>query len=54
LPARKASSPLLANPVILFPVLLVATMVAYSLLKRLLKLAAILVVAGALYVLLVE
>ena len=44
----------LGNPVILFPVLLIAAFVVYSLLKRLLKLAAILLIAGGLYLLLVD
>lgn len=45
---------LLATPVVLVPVLILAAMIVVSLLKRLLKIAAVLVVAGALYVLLVE
>ena len=45
---------LLANPLFLSPVLLLAAIVLYALLKKLLKIAAILVIAGALYLLLVE
>jgi hypothetical protein len=45
---------LLASPLILVPVLLLAAMVVFAILKKLLKLAAILAIAGALYVLLVE
>ena len=45
---------LLANPIFLIPVLLIAAMMVYAVLKKLLKMAAILVIAGALYVLMVE
>ena len=45
---------LLANPLFLIPVLLLAAMMVYAILKKLLKMAAIVVIAGALYVLLVE
>ncbi len=45
---------LLANPIFLIPVLLLAAMMVYGLLKKLLKMVAIVVIAGALYVLLVE
>lgn len=45
---------LLANPLILVPVLLIAAMIVVAVLKRLLKMALVLVVAGVLYVLLVE
>ena len=45
---------LMANPIFLIPVLLLAAMMVYALLKKLLKMAAIVVIAGALYVLLVE
>jgi len=45
---------LLATPVLLVPVLLVAAMLVYALLKKLLKLAAILAIAGGLYVALVR
>ena len=45
---------LLATPILLIPILLMAAMVVFALLKRLLKIAAIIVIAGALYVALVE
>lgn len=45
---------LLANPVFLVPLLLVAAMIVFALLKRLLKVAAVLAIAGALYVFLAE
>ena len=45
---------LLANPVFLAPLLLIAAMMVFALLKRLLKMAAIVAIAGVLYVLLVE
>jgi hypothetical protein len=45
---------LLANPLFLIPVLLLAAMMLYALLKRLLKMAAIVAIAGALYLILVE
>lgn len=45
---------LLANPIFLIPILLLAAMMVYALLKKLLKVAAIVVIAGALYVALVE
>jgi hypothetical protein len=45
---------LLANPLLLAPILGLAAMVAYAILKRLLKLAMILVIAGVLYMLLLE
>ena len=45
---------LLAHPVLLVPILLVAAMMVYALLKKLLKVAAILAIAGALYVVLVR
>lgn len=45
---------LLANPVFLAPLLLVAAVFVYAVLKKLLKLAAILAIAGGLYVLLVR
>ena len=44
----------LANPALLIPVLLLAAVVVFAILKKLLKLAAILVIAGVLYALLVE
>ncbi len=45
---------LLANPLFLIPLLLLAAVMLYALLKKLLKMAAIVVIAGALYVVLVE
>lgn len=45
---------LLANPIFLIPILLLVAMMAYALLKKLLKMAAIVAIAGGLYVLLVE
>ena len=45
---------LLANPILLIPILLLAAMLVYALLKKLLKLAAIVAIAGALYILIVE
>lgn len=45
---------LLANPIFLVPVLLLAAMMIFAALKRLLKVAAILAIAGALYLALVE
>lgn len=45
---------LLANPLLLAPILLLAAMMIFALLKKLLKMAAIVAIAGALYVALVE
>jgi hypothetical protein len=45
---------LLANPILLIPILLLGAVMAYALLKRLLKMAAIVAIAGALYVVLLE
>lgn len=45
---------LLASPILLVPVLLIAAMLVFAVLKKLLKIAAILAIAGALYILLVE
>jgi hypothetical protein len=45
---------LLANPLFLVPLLLLAAIMLYAVLKKLLKMAAIVVIAGALYVILVE
>lgn len=45
---------LLANPIFLVPILLLAAMLVYALLKKLLKMAVIVAIAGALYVALVE
>lgn len=58
-PAREAAMNeiveyLLANPVFLAPLLLMAAMLLFAALKKLLKMAAIVAIAGVLYVLLVE
>ncbi len=45
---------LLANPLFLIPLLLLVAVMLYALLKKLLKMAAIVMIAGALYVVLVE
>ena len=45
---------LLANPMYLIPILLMVAMIVYAILKKLIKMAAIVAIAGALYVLLVE
>ena len=45
---------LLANPLFLIPLLLLVAVMLYALLKKLLKMAAMVVIAGALYVVLVE
>lgn len=45
---------LLANPLVLTPVLLIVAMFVVAVLKRLVKIALVLVVAGVLYVLLAE
>ncbi|MCA1790218.1 MAG: hypothetical protein LC667_10270 [Thioalkalivibrio sp.] len=45
---------LLTTPILLFPILVVVAMIAFALLKKLLKVAAILAIAGVLYVLLLE
>jgi xanthine/uracil/vitamin C permease (AzgA family) len=45
---------LAARPVILVPVLLLAAMFVFAVLKRLLKVAAIVAIAGVLYVVLAE
>ena len=45
---------LLANPLFLAPILLLVAMLVFAVLKRLLKVAMILAIAGVLYVLLLE
>jgi hypothetical protein len=45
---------LLANPVLLAPILFLGAILVFAVLKRLLKLAMLLVIAGALYMLLLE
>jgi hypothetical protein len=45
---------LLANPLVLAPLLLFLAMMVFALLKKLLKMAAIVAIAGAMYLLMVE
>lgn len=45
---------LLERPIVLAPLLLIAAMLVFAILKRLLKAAAIIAIAGALYALLIE
>ena len=45
---------LLANPLFLIPILLMVAMMLYAILKKLIKMAVIVAIAGALYVGLVE
>ena len=45
---------LLANPLFLIPILLLVAMMVWAILKKLLKVAAVVVIAGVLYVLLAE
>ena len=45
---------LAANPILLAPVLLIAAVFVFAVLKRLLKMAAIVAIAAGLYLLLVE
>jgi len=45
---------LLANPLFLIPILVLLAMGVYAILKKLLKLAAIIAIAGVMYVLLME
>jgi len=45
---------LLANPLFLAPLLIIAAVLVFAVFKKLLKLAAILAIAGALYVLLMN
>ena len=45
---------LLATPIVLFPILVILAVAVFALVKRLLKMAAVLVIAGVLYALLVE
>lgn len=51
---RDIAEYLIAHPVFLAPILLMVAMVVYALLKKLLKMAVIVTIAGALYLLLVE
>ena len=45
---------LLANPIFLIPILLMAAMMIWAILKKLIKMAAIVAIAGALYLIMVE
>lgn len=45
---------LLANPIFLAPVLLLLAMMVFALLKKLLKMVAIVAIAGAMYLIMVE
>jgi hypothetical protein len=45
---------LLANPIVLAPLLLLTAIMVFALLKKLLKIAAIVAIAGGLYIALVE
>ncbi|MEQ1856462.1 MAG: hypothetical protein ABL963_08330 [Longimicrobiales bacterium] len=45
---------LLANPIYLAPILLMAAMLVFAILKKLIKLAVILAIGGGLYLLLVR
>ena len=45
---------LLATPILLIPILLLVAMMVWAIIKKLLKMAAIVAIAGVLYVLLVE
>jgi len=45
---------LLANPIYLAPILLMAAMLVFAVLKKLLKLAVVLAIAAGLYLLLVQ
>jgi len=45
---------LLAHPIFLAPILFIVAMLAFALIKKLLKMAAIVAIAGGLYVLLVQ
>ena len=45
---------LLANPIVLIPILLMIAALVYAILKKLLKIALIVAIAGVLYVVLVE
>ena len=45
---------LMANPIFLAPMLLMVAMIVYGIIKKLLKMAAIVAIAGGLYLLMVE
>jgi hypothetical protein len=48
------ASYLLAHPIVLVPLLLLAAMLLFAILKRLVKIGAVLAIAGGLYLLLVR
>jgi len=45
---------LMANPIFMTPILLIVAMMVFAILKKLLKMAAIVAIAGVLYLLMVE
>ena len=45
---------LMANPIFLAPILLMVAIIVFALIRKLLKMAAIVAIAGAMYLLLVE
>ncbi|MGD2045987.1 MAG: hypothetical protein PVJ80_01605 [Gemmatimonadota bacterium] len=45
---------LMANPIFLAPILLLVAVMVFAILKKLLKMAAIVAIAGALYLIMVE
>jgi hypothetical protein len=45
---------LMANPIFLAPILLIVAMIVFAIIKKLLKMAAVVAIAGALYLLMVE
>jgi hypothetical protein len=45
---------LMANPIFLAPILLMVAMMVFAILKKLLKMAAIVAIAGAMYLVMVE
>ena len=45
---------LLANPMYLIPILILVALMVYAILKKLIKIAVIVAIAGAMYVVLVE
>jgi nitrate/nitrite transporter NarK len=51
---NEAAGFLLANPIFLIPVLLLAAVLVYAILKKLIKMALIVGIAGAMYVALME
>jgi len=53
-PMKEIVAYLLANPILLAPLLLLVAVIVFAILKKLLKIAVILAIAAALYVVLVE